>query len=60
LLPQEQAGVRHRRLAIDQVTLLTQDIEESFSSNRKAGAVFVDLTAAYNTAWHCSLTCKLL
>jgi len=26
----------------------------------KAGAVFVDLTAAYDTVWHRSLTCKLL
>ena len=26
----------------------------------KAGAVFVDLTAAYDTVWHRGLTCKLL
>jgi len=26
----------------------------------KAKAVFVDLTATYDTVWHCSLTCKLL
>ena len=26
----------------------------------KAGAVFVDLTAAYDTVWHSGLTCKLL
>jgi len=47
--PQEQAGFRHGRSAVDQVTLLTQDIEDSFSAE-KAGAVFVDLTAAYDTA----------
>ena len=29
-------------------------------TNRKAGAVFVDLTAIYETIWHRSLTCKLL
>jgi len=39
---------------------LTQDIKDSFSAKKKAGAVFVDLTAAYDTAWHCGLTCKLL
>jgi len=50
LLPQEQAGFRHGRSAIDQVTLLTQDVEDSFSAKKKAGAVFVDLTAAYG---HC-------
>jgi len=36
-------------------TLLTQDIDK-----KKAGAVFVDLTAAYDTVWHRGLTCKLL
>jgi len=60
LLPQEQAGFRHRRSAVDQITLLTQDIEDSFSAKKKAGAVFIDLTAAYDTIWHRGLTCKLL
>jgi len=58
--PQEQVGFRHGRSAVDQVTLLTQDIEVSFSAKKKAGAVFVDLTAAYDTAWHRGLTCKML
>jgi len=49
LLPQEKAGFRHGRSAVDQVTLLTQDIEDSFLAKKKAGAVFVDLTAAYDT-----------
>jgi len=39
---------------------LTQDIEDSFSAKKKAGAVFVDLTAAYDTVWHRDVTCKLL
>jgi len=60
LLPQEQAGSRHGRSTVDQVTLLTQDIEDSFSAQKKAGAVFVDLTAADDTVWHSVLTCKLL
>jgi len=60
LLPQEQAGFRHGRSAVDQVTLLTQDIEDSFTAKKKAGAVFVDFTAAYDTVRHRSLTCKLL
>ena len=60
LLPMEQAGFRHGRLTVDQVTLLTQDIEDSFSVKKKAGAVFVDLTVAYDTVWHRGLTCKLL
>jgi len=31
LIPQEQAGSRHWMSAVDQVTLLTKDIEYSFS-----------------------------
>ena len=59
-LSKEQAGFRHRRSTVDQTVLLTQNIEDSFEANKKAGAVFVDLTAAYDTLWHRGLTCKLL
>ena len=45
---------------IDQVVLLTQNIEDSFEAKKKVGAVFVDLTAAYDTVWHRDLTCKLV
>ena len=44
---------------MDQVVLLTQNIEDSFEA-KKAGAVIVDLTAAYDTVWCRGLTCKLL
>ena len=60
LLSQEQAGFRRRRSTVDQVTLLNQEIEDSFSAKKKAGAVFVNLTAAYDTVWHRGLTRKLL
>jgi len=60
LLPREQADFRHGRSTVDQVTLLAQDIEDSFSAEKKAGAVCVNLTAAYDTVWHHGLTCKLL
>ena len=60
LLPREQVGFQQGKSATDQVTLLTQDIEDSLSAKKKAGAVFVDLTAAYDTVWHRGLTCKLL
>ena len=47
--------------------MLTQNIEDSFEAKKKAGAVFVDLTAAYDTCTvvhlhgilHGGLTCKL-
>ena len=60
LLPREQAGFRRGRSTVDQATLLTQDIEDSFAAKQKAGAVLVDLTAAYDTVWHQGLVCKLL
>ena len=37
-----------------------QNIEDSFEAKRKASAVFVDLTAAYDTVWYHGLSCKLL
>ena len=43
LLHREQACFRHRRSIIDQVSLLTEDIEGSFSAKKRAGAVSVDL-----------------
>ena len=60
LLPKEQAGFRPKNSAIDQVVLLTQNIENSFEAKKKAIAMFVNLTAAYDTLWHRGFTCKLL
>ena len=60
LLPKEQAGLRHRKSTVDQVVLLTQNIEDSFEAKKKAGAVLINLTAVYDTVWHRGLTCKLL
>ena len=60
LLPMEQAGFRPGRSTVDKTVLLTQNIEDSFEAKKKAGAVFVNLTAAYDTVWHRGLACKLL
>ena len=57
--PREQAGFRLGKSTVDQVTLMTQDVEDCFEAKNKAGAVFLDLTAAYDTVWH-GITCKLL
>ena len=60
LVPKEQAGFRRGKLTVDQVVLLTQNIEDFFEAKKKAGAVFVNLTAAFDTVWHRDLICKLL
>ena len=60
LLPKEQKGFRRGKSTVDQVVLLTQNIEDSFEAKKKAGAVFVNLTASYDTVWHHGHTCKLL
>ena len=49
LLPREQAGLRRGRSTVDQTVLLTQNIENLLEAKKKAGAVFVNLTAAYDT-----------
>ena len=60
LLPKEQTGFRRRRSTVDQAVLLTQNIEDSFETKKKVGAVFFNLTDAYDIVWHRGLTCKLL
>jgi len=56
--PAGTGGLRHGNSAVDQVTLLKQDLDDSFSA-KEAGAVFVDLTAAYGTVWHRAITSKI-
>ena len=60
MLPKEQAGFRSGKSTVDQVVLLIQNIEDSFEAKKTAGAIFVNLTAAYDIVWHRGLTCKLL
>ena len=59
LLPHDQAGFRQGRSTVDQVARLTQSIEQAFDSKHVTGAVFLDLTAAYDTVWHQGLHLKL-
>ena len=51
MLSKEQAGFRRGKSIVNQVVLLTQNIEDSLEA-KKAGVIFVDLTAAYDTVWH--------
>jgi len=52
LLSPDQAGFWKGQSTCDQVAALTTFIENGFQQNLKASAVFVDLTAAYDTVWH--------
>ena len=46
LLPPEQVGFRRGRSTLEQVTRISQDIEDCFEDKKKASAVFIDLKAA--------------
>ena len=56
----KQTGFRHGIGTVDQIPLQTNDIKHSFDEKKKVGAVFVDLSWAYDTVWHRGLTLKLL
>ena len=45
---------------MERVVKLTEDIETAFENRKKCGAVFVDLSAAYDTVWHIGLVLKRL
>ena len=51
----EQAGLRRNRSTCEQVAALTTHIENGFQQQLKTCAVFLDLTAAYDTVWHTGL-----
>lgn len=55
----QQAGFRTGKSCTSQVLKLTQHIEDGFERKQITGAVFVDLTAAYDTVNHRRLLMKL-
>ena len=58
LIP-EQAGFRPGKSCTGQILNLTQHIEDGFERGSITGAVFVDLTAAYDTINHRRLIAKI-
>ena len=60
LLSPSQSGFRKNRSTEDQVTLLTQDIDNGFQLKTKTLAVSVDLTKAFNKVRKEGLLFKLL
>ena len=59
LLSPDQAGFPKGRSTCHQVAALTTLIENRFQQNLKTGAVFLDLTEAYDTVWHAGLIYRL-
>ena len=59
LLSPDQAGFWKGRSTCDQVAALITFTENGFQQNLTTGAVFLDLTAAYDTVWHTGLLYKL-
>jgi hypothetical protein len=60
VIPINQAGFRQHRSCIEQEMALTTHIQAGFQHQLKTGAVFVDLTAAYDTVWREGLMIKFL
>ena len=58
-IPMEQAGFRPKRDTTEQIVGLTSYIEAGFKEGNKVGAVFVDLSAAYDSVWRDGLLLKL-
>ena len=55
----EQAAFRQNRSSEDQVTYLTQAIEDSFQEKKHTLAVWVDLEKAFDKVWKSGLKLKL-
>ena len=59
LLSPDHAGFRKGRSTCDQVAAFTTFTGNGFQQNLKTDAVFLDLTAAYDTVWHTAFLYKL-
>jgi hypothetical protein len=57
-IPADQAGFRPKRGTAEQTLALTCHIESGFESKMKTGAIFIDLSAAYDTVWRWGLMLK--
>lgn len=59
ILPVEQTGFKKNRSCYTQVLTLTTHVENGFQNKAKLGAIFLDLSTAYDTAWKNGLLFKL-
>jgi len=58
--PTGAGGLPTREVARKPIHPVDQDVKDSLLAKKKAGAVFINLTAAHDTLWYRGLTCKLL
>lgn len=60
LIAPEQAGFRHHRSTEDQVTYISQKIEDGFQAKHHTLAVWIDMEKAFDKVWKDGLRLKLL
>ena len=60
LFPKNKLDFNTESLPWIRLFCLRKTLRSFLRQKMKAGAVFVNLTAAYDTVWHRGLTCKLL
>ncbi|KAL4088598.1 hypothetical protein QTP88_023687 [Uroleucon formosanum] len=59
IMPKEQAGFLRGRSCSEQVLAITTHVENGFQQKLKSGAVFLDLSSAYDSVWKNGLLFKL-
>ena len=59
ILIEEQAGFRKERCTEDQITLISQSIEDGFQGKKNTVSVWVDMEKAFDRVWKKGLSYKL-
>lgn len=60
VLPDEQFGFRKEHCTVRQTTRLYTDITKNFNKRASTGAVFFDISKAFDRVWHNGLILKLI
>lgn len=58
LIPNEQFGFRESHSAVHQASRMVFEVHHAFRLSKKIGAVFLDLTKAFDKVWHHGLVAK--
>ena len=60
ILPPEQFGFRRQHSTIDQAIRVVEHISQGFNHGRSTGAIFLDISKAFDKVWHTGLLAKML